>query len=43
MISHEELKETIEEEDEIVLEDQGVEVEDNVIEEEVEEEVKFDL
>ena len=32
---------TIEEEDEIVLEDQGVEVEDNIIEEEVD--VKFDL
>jgi len=43
MISHEELKETVEKEDEIILEDQGVEVEDNIVEEEIEEEVKFDL
>ena len=49
MISHEELKETVEKEDdievteEVTLEDQGVEVEDNIVEEEIEEEVQFNL
>ena len=50
MISHEELKETVEaKDDEVIAEDQGVEVEDNVInadteiEVEVEEDVVFNL